>query len=483
MYCAARRDLSIKKFFTPAISIKRSQPVWDLKNSNRRSIVGSKSSDAITSIPEKESSPGTPQELSIANLKAMYIKGSGASGKSSEENTCNDGDKLSNGKEVPRKKRLGETYKLSELDVKKEEMLVRNISELVESEQVFAKDLINLKRQSPHILGPQLRLIAEELHALHHNFVSCLEEARDGLTLVETSGYNFHCRVKDAIMRMCALFINKSNRFKIYSDYSAAYSLWLQKVSNDSSFKEKLKAYNLKENSKCENVESLLIKPIQRILRYPLFLEKIVECCRGETLESKQAKQALERLQELATYINEMQRLREQYGIRLDDFARTNKGYFKEKGMNVDLRELMIFAHVKIHQTSVNGSIKEKEKNAEAVVLVFQTLVLLFIPEKKKDKAHKVIPISECIIIAPKEESVDMSTSQTSNAPTPHLLQIIHTDPNQKHPSVYLLSCTHSEIKSQLLKSLNKAIKMKNVKNTRPISGASQSDRGYESEK
>lgn len=496
LYCAANRNISIKKYFPYHNQVyidvmKHSDGGLKMKNkndinriNNNVKMKNSKSSDAIGSTI---SSPILPQELSVSNLRTIFAPSNtnNLEKKCIDEN-CNDVSEksTSNVNKVEKKKRFGETYVISELDEKKEEFLVRNVIELVDSERAFVNDLNELKNKSIDVLGPKLKMIIGELSNLHCYFLNCLEEAKDDITIKKNDhDYQFHCQTKNTIIRISTLFINKSNKFKIYSDYSAAYTTWLQKYIRNNQLKVKQK--NKENVEKCQNIESLLIKPIQRILRYPLFLEKIVDSCNIETIEYKQSKQALSRLQELALYINEMQRFREQFGMRLDDFASNNKKYLEEKGMNFDMKELLMFAHVKIYTINVKDKISKK---VDGVILVFNTLVIIFIPEKKKDKNHKIIPINECIVInSSKQISKDvnsMNLIKEDIEDMENVFQIMHLSPYQKNQSNFMIQCNCKEIKSQLLRNLNKAIKINTSgKNCRPLSGSSQSDRGYESEK
>ena len=73
-----------------------------------------------------------------------------------------------------------------------------------------------------------------------------------------------------------------------------------------------------------EGVQSLLIKPIQRVLKYPLFLQQMRDNCSKGCVERQQGEQALQRMQALAEYINEMQRLIEQYGKEIEEIAAKN---------------------------------------------------------------------------------------------------------------------------------------------------------------
>uniref|UniRef100_A0A0N5CD64 DH domain-containing protein n=1 Tax=Strongyloides papillosus TaxID=174720 RepID=A0A0N5CD64_STREA len=498
LYCAANKDISIKKYFSYQnqmyINImKRSDGMWNLKNNNllgecykssnnnnnENKMKSSKSSDAIMT---ETTNPVTPQELSVSNLKKMLIP---QNSNNSQKQYNDTGEKVANNlTKNDRKKRFGESYVISELDEKKEEFLVRNVIELVESERVFVNDLNELKNESVEILGPKLKMIIGELSNLHRYFLNCLEEAKDDITINKNDDdYKFHCQAKNTIIRVCTLFINKSSRFKIYSDYSAAYTTWIQKYLGNNQLKEKIKQKKKENLDKNQNIESLLIKPIQRILRYPLFLQKIVDSCNNETIEYKQSKQALLRLQELASYINEMQRFREQFGMRLDDFANNNKKYLEEKGMNLDMKELLMFAHIKLYTINIKEKISKK---IDGVILIFNTLVIIFIPEKKKDKNHKIIPINECIVINSFKHQLlkDASNINLLEEDLENVFQIMHTNPYQKNQSTFIIHCSCKEIKTQLLRNLNKAIKINTSgKGCRPLSGSSQSDRGYESEK
>ena len=73
-----------------------------------------------------------------------------------------------------------------------------------------------------------------------------------------------------------------------------------------------------------EGVQSLLIKPIQRVLKYPLFLQQMKDNCTKGCVERQQGEQALQRMHALADYINEMQRLIEQYGKDIEEIAAKN---------------------------------------------------------------------------------------------------------------------------------------------------------------
>lgn len=73
-----------------------------------------------------------------------------------------------------------------------------------------------------------------------------------------------------------------------------------------------------------ESAQSLLIKPIQRVLKYPLFLQQMRDNCARGSVERQQGEQALSRMHALAEYVNEMQRLTEQYGLAIEEISSKN---------------------------------------------------------------------------------------------------------------------------------------------------------------
>lgn len=62
-------------------------------------------------------------------------------------------------------------------------------------------------------------------------------------------------------------------------------------------------------------LESYLIKPVQRVLRYPLFLQQIKSLTSQGAPENVQISEALTKMEKVAEYINEMQRIYEEYGF------------------------------------------------------------------------------------------------------------------------------------------------------------------------
>ena len=81
-----------------------------------------------------------------------------------------------------------------------------------------------------------------------------------------------------------------------------------------------------RQHSTAWDLPSLLIKPVQRVLKYPLFLQSILECTDPSDPEYAQLQQALEQIQGVADRINESKKRMDivgQHGFGLPSLSRT----------------------------------------------------------------------------------------------------------------------------------------------------------------
>ncbi|TKR93772.1 hypothetical protein L596_008170 [Steinernema carpocapsae] len=344
----------------------------------------------------------------------------------------------------------------------REEKLQKSICELVETEKAFVGDLEKLVRQ--YARAAQLAILesAEKLLKVQKTFLEDLIDAAGDLATgacVVSSP-----QVKDSMLRISALFVNKCSKFKVYSEYSAAYLRFQQTIIKQSAVRDKLRDLN-ESGQQNESVESLMIKPIQRVLKYPLFLEQMIQSCPKESVEQRQASQALSRMQALASYVNEMQRLQEEYGSLFEQIIRANKRYLTTNNISIDFSQLIMFAHLKWLNS-------DDKKNSDCVAFVFATLILIC-PHKNKAKNCRIIPIRD----------IEINESETASTNTLFVFVLIHL--NAHDDIVYHLACCQAEIKTQFLKSVRKAAQNRRVEESakRPVSGSSHSDGGYGSEK
>ena len=73
------------------------------------------------------------------------------------------------------------------------------------------------------------------------------------------------------------------------------------------------------------SLESYLIKPIQRILKYPLLLQQLKNATVANSEEQQHLFDALIGMERVAEHINEMQRIHEEYGAIFDHLFRQHQ--------------------------------------------------------------------------------------------------------------------------------------------------------------
>ncbi|XP_063312675.1 rho guanine nucleotide exchange factor TIAM2-like [Pelobates fuscus] len=153
----------------------------------------------------------------------------------------------------------------------------------------------------------------------------------------------------------------------------------------DKAFKEFLDARNpTKQHS--STLESYLIKPVQRVLKYPLLLKELVSLTDNESEEHYHLTEALKAMEKVASHINEMQKIYEDYGTVFDQLVAEQSGTVKEV-TELSMGELLVYSTV----TWLNcfPSLGKARRDLELTVFVFRRAVILVHKEhfKLKKKA------------------------------------------------------------------------------------------------
>ena len=65
---------------------------------------------------------------------------------------------------------------------------------------------------------------------------------------------------------------------------------------------------SLRAEISCFNMGSILIKPVQRILKYPLILNELLKCTEEEDEDKKDLREAVALMSDVAAFINETKR-------------------------------------------------------------------------------------------------------------------------------------------------------------------------------
>uniref|UniRef100_A0A183TWK1 DH domain-containing protein n=1 Tax=Toxocara canis TaxID=6265 RepID=A0A183TWK1_TOXCA len=314
-----------------------------------------------------------------------------------------------------------------------EEQLFKTINELVTTEENFVRDVQKLVTQYLRPLNLAILETADRLLRVQTSFLcSLLDAAGD----VAHSPSISQQQLRDSLIRISALFVNKCSKFKIYSEYSAAYLRFQQNKKEKNDIEAKLEKMNV-SGEQSESAQSLLIKPIQRVLKYPLFVQQMRDNCARGSVERQQCEQALSRMHALAEYVNEMQRLTEQYGPAIEEISSKNSAVSR-----MNFSQLLMFAHVNWLNCYENRS-----RPVSCVAFVFTSLILILCPSlsKSKVRVYRILPIAE----------IEVNESDGNSTQSQFLFVLIHIG-SPREP-VYHLCCCQAEVKNQFIKSIRKA--------------------------
>ncbi|EYC04690.1 hypothetical protein Y032_0086g1934 [Ancylostoma ceylanicum] len=349
--------------------------------------------------------------------------------------------------------------------LKSEEKLLRSIEELLQTEKKYVDDLTEMIDR--YLSIPSVREIMESALRLQKMQMSFLESLEEALGDIGSGDTRARPLVRDAIIRVCALFVNRCGDFKVYAEYAAAYLRLLQELPSRKDMLASLEAANKSREQHC-SYESRMIKPVQRVVQYPLLLRAIQSCCEPDSLQAKQVEVALQKMQTLAEYVNEMQRVHEQYAPHIDVLRRQNEAFFREKGLRIDIRDLLLFAHIQWLNT--------EKYMQDYVIFVFQTLILLLPRSVRRDcksKWMRLLPITDVLV---EDDRKDEPVLAIIHAPSKD------SDKSSNPEAVYHVACCQLSLKQQLVRSIKKARSNTLRETRRPLSGSSQSDGGYGSD-
>ncbi|CAL2029332.1 unnamed protein product [Caenorhabditis brenneri] len=343
--------------------------------------------------------------------------------------------------------------------------LAMALQELLVTEKKYVSDLREMNevflcmRQVRDIMHAAIRL-----YKMQTSFVDSIEEAIGDMSRQDISV----AQIRDSVMRVCAVFINKCADFKIYAEYAAGYHLLQHEIKNKKELLSKLEAVNSTREQHC-SWESRMIKPVQRIVQYPLLLKNISDALPKDARERIQVETALQKMQTSAEYVNEMQRLHEDYAQYMETVRKANENMLTEKGLRLDTRELLVFAHIKWRDAPAE----------HYVIFVFHSLILLLPSYARKEikmKWTRVLPINEIDINEMPNDTMNLKLYHAAfEGPNG---QLSHSNPN----TVYNIECCQSQLKQHLIKNIKKARAIFSRESHRPLSGSSQSDGGYVSE-
>ncbi|XP_068238091.1 protein still life, isoform SIF type 1 isoform X2 [Palaemon carinicauda] len=377
------------------------------------------------------------------------------------------------------------------------ERLKKVILELVDTEKSYVKHLNNLLENYLEPLKSASFLSSAEVNALFGNireivafqrlFLQALQEALDMEPGFPKFDQTIRIQGRPLLHRKRLPLLR--SQFKLYSSFCASHSK-AQKVLHPSEGNQALQEFLASRNPRQQHsatLESYLIKPIQRILKYPLLLQQLKALTTPGSDEHRHLVEALKVMEKVAEHINEMQRIHEEYGAIFDHLFRQHQKSCKQEPrishgphlpQPIDLSpgDLLYYGGVEwLNISDFLGKIK-KGLELHAMCFVFKTAVVFLCKERLRQK--KKLMVSSVVSGAPGKNSsseveiiryqvlipvteVQVRASSMKDMDSHFLWELIHlkSQLQRRSEKVYHLSNSTSEFRNAFLKTIRQIIR------------------------
>ncbi|XP_061480178.1 rho guanine nucleotide exchange factor TIAM2 isoform X2 [Rhineura floridana] len=267
------------------------------------------------------------------------------------------------------------------------------IQELMDTEKSYVKDLSCLFQLYLEPLQSETFLTQDEMESLFGSLPEMLdfqkvflETLEDGISSCsDFSVLETPSQFRKLLFSLGGSFLYYADHFKLYSGFCANHikvQKVLERAKTDKAFKAFLDAHNpTKQHS--STLESFLIKPVQRVLKYPLLLKELVSLTDTESEEHYHLTEALKAMEKVASHINEMQKIYEDYGAVFDQLVADQSGTEKEV-TELSMGELLM--HSTVAWLNPFLSLGKTRKDLELTVFAFKRAVILVYKENCKLK-------------------------------------------------------------------------------------------------
>ncbi|XP_020713889.1 protein still life, isoform SIF type 1 isoform X8 [Ceratitis capitata] len=387
------------------------------------------------------------------------------------------------------------------------EKLRKVILELVDTERTYVKHLNNLLENYLEPMKRETFLSNAEINALFGNiheivtfqrqFLQNLEEALE----LEPDFHKFDhsSQFRNVLFAIGSAFLYYVNHFKLYSSFCASHSK-AQKVLHPNEGNHALQEFLAARNPKQQHsstLESYLIKPIQRILKYPLLLQQLRNLTDARADEHLHLCEALKGMEKVAEHINEMQRIHEEYGAIFDHLFRQHQKSCKQP-IDLSPGDLLYYGGVEwLNISDFLGKIK-KGLELHAMCFVFKSAVVFLCKERLRQKkklmgvssknAPNEVEIIRYQVLIPVTE-VQVRASSAKDMDSHFLWELIHlrSQLQRRSEKVYVLSNSTADFRNAFLKTIrqiiresvrNMSIPMKGFGSSGSVSGISSQGGG-----
>ncbi|XP_031312457.2 rho guanine nucleotide exchange factor TIAM2 isoform X2 [Camelus dromedarius] len=426
----------------------------------------------ITTGLKRSQTDGTLDQVSHRQKKEQTFR-------SAEEIAvlCGFNDTQTNGMDGPRESQDPPPRPLAR-HLSDADRLRKVIQELVDTEKSYVKDLSCLFDLYLEPLQSETFLTQDEMESLFGSLPEMLEFQKVFLETLEdgisaSSDFNIletPSQFRKLLFSLGGSFLYYADHFKLYSGFCANHikvQKVLERAKTDKAFKAFLDARNpTKQHS--STLESYLIKPVQRVLKYPLLLRELVSLTDHDSEEHYHLTEALKAMEKVASHINEMQKIYEDYGTVFDQLVAEQSGTEKEV-TELSMGELLM--HSTVSWLNPFLSLGKARKDLELTVFVFKRAVILVYKENCKLKkklpsnsrpAHSsadldpfkfrwLIPIS----------ALQVRLGNTAGTESNSLWELIHTrsEVEGRPETSFQLCCSDNESKTNIVKVIRSILR------------------------
>ncbi|XP_060744498.1 rho guanine nucleotide exchange factor TIAM1-like isoform X1 [Tachysurus vachellii] len=354
------------------------------------------------------------------------------------------------------------------------------ICELVETERTYVKDLNCLIGRYLTPLQKESFLTQDELDVLFGNLPEMLEfqveflrTLEDGTRLVpDLEKLERVDQFKKVLFSLGGSFLYYADRFKIYSAFCASHTKVpkvLTKAKTDPDFKAFLDERNPKQQHS-STLESYLIKPIQRVLKYPLLLRELYTLTDPESEEHYHLDVAMKAMNKVASHINEMQKLHEEFGAVFDQLIAEQTGNKKEVA-DLSMGDLLL--HTILIWLNPPSSLGKWKKEPQLAAFVFKTAVVFVCKDGAKQK--KKMGGSQRASVSGEDrdpfrfrhmiptDALQVRTLTGAEGDSAAVCEIIHvkSESEGRPERVFHLCCSSAESKKDFLKTVHSILRDK----------------------
>ncbi|KAG7455586.1 hypothetical protein JOB18_045786 [Solea senegalensis] len=354
------------------------------------------------------------------------------------------------------------------------------ICELVETERTYVKDLNCLIGRYLTPLQKETFLTQDELDVLFGNLpemvefqVEFLKTLEDGTRLVpDLEKLERVDQFKKILFSLGGSFLYYADRFKIYSAFCASHTKVpkvLVKAKTDPDFKAFLDERNPKQQHS-STLESYLIKPIQRVLKYPLLLKELYSLTDPDSEEHYHLDVAMKAMNKVASHINEMQKIHEEFGAVFDQLITEQSGEKKEVA-DLSMGDLLL--HTSVTWINPPASLGKWKKEPQMATFVFKTAVVFVCKDGSKHK--KKMGGSHRVSVSADEkdpfrfrhmiptDALQVRSLSNTDGESSAVCEIVHirSESEGRPERAFQLCCSSPESRKDFLKTVHSVLREK----------------------